>query len=463
MRGNDLIVSDAQGAPPTIPFWRGEAPGRTIELSEEISLLRSEIEQRVSTNQTPHDDPERPYAAPQHPLVRWLVETTHCTPHAAEQALTYVAAQKAAVGIVPTQRRVIFERFFDESGGMQLVVHAPFGGRINRAWGLAMRKRFCRSFDFELQASADDDGFILSLGPQHSFPIESLFSMLTPDNARTLLEQALLAVPMFHLRWRWNITRALIVQRQRNGKKVPPALQRFRSEDLLTAVFPKLTGCQENITGDHEIPDHPLVHQTVEDCLHEALDIDGLRNVLQQVESGDIQFIARDTREPSPFAYELLNSNPYAFLDGGEIQERRARAVATRRSLTIESVRDLARLDPHAIAQVVDEAQPIVRSADELHDLLIGRLLLPIAGNSQPYQARTDDWRAFFEELKRDGRATEVSFGKTRRSWVATERWPAILAMFPQAVASPPVQWPDAADDGWTQIPARLAAVRGLL
>ena len=463
LRGNDLIVSDAQGAPPTIPFWRGEAPGRTIELSEEISLLRSEIEERVSTNGTPQADTDRPYASPEHPLVRWLVESTHCTPHAAEQALTYVAAQKAAVGIVPTQQRVIFERFFDESGGMQLVVHAPFGGRINRAWGLAMRKRFCRSFDFELQASADDDGFILSLGPQHSFPIESLFSMLTPDNARTLLEQALLAVPMFHLRWRWNITRALIVQRQRNGKKVPPALQRFRSEDLLTAVFPKLTGCQENITGDHEIPDHPLVQQTVEDCLHEALDIDGLRNVLQQVEGGDTQFIARDTREPSPFAYELLNSNPYAFLDGGEIQERRARAVATRRSLTIESVRDLARLDPHAIAQVVDEAQPIVRSADELHDLLIGRLLLQITGESHPCQARTDEWRAFFEELKRDGRATEVSFGKRRRSWVATERWPAVRALFPEAVSSPPVQWPVAADDGWTQIPARVAAVRGLL
>ena len=394
-------------------------------------------------------------------VIAWLAAETNCSPHAAEQALTYVAAQQAAIGTLPTQTEVVFERFFDESGGMQLVVHAPFGGRINRAWGLAMRKRFCRSFDFELQASADDDGFILSLGPQHSFPIESLFSMLTPDNVRTLLEQALLAVPMFHLRWRWNVTRALIVQRQRNGKKVPPALQRFRSEDLLTAVFPKLTGCQENITGDHEIPDHPLIRQTVEDCLHEALDLDGLREILRRVENGEIRFVARDTREPSPFAYELLNANPYAFLDGGEIQERRARAVATRRSLTVESVRDLAKLDPQAIAQVVDEAQPIVRSADELHDLLIGRLLLPV---SSPDESQPDAWHEHFEELKRDGRATQVSYGDCRRAWVATERWPAVRRMFPDGTASPIVQVPDGiGDDEWDEVTARVAAVRGLL
>ena len=277
--------------------------------------------------------------------VDWLANETHCSAHAARQIVEYVAAQQAAVGMVPTQTEVIFERFFDESGGMQLVVHAPFGGRINRAWGLAMRKRFCRSYDFELQASADDDGFILSLGPQHSFPIESLFPMLRADNVQKLLEQALIAVPMFHLRWRWNVTRSLQVSRMRNGKKVPPAIQRFRSEDMLTAVFPKLTGCQEEHTGDHEIPDHPLVNQTMHDCLTEALDLDGLLDVLGRVERGEITFIAKDTREPSPFAYELLNANPYAFLDGGEIQERRARAVATRRSVSVETMEDLGRLD----------------------------------------------------------------------------------------------------------------------
>ncbi len=421
--------------------------------------------------------------------MRWLTDESHCSDYAARQALTYVAAQHAAIGLVPTQTRVVFERFFDESGGMQLVVHAPFGGRINRAWGLAMRKRFCRSFDFELQASADDDGFILSLGPQHSFPIESLFGMLRPDNVRNLLEQALLAVPTFHLRWRWNATRALQVARQRNGKKVPPALQRFRSEDLLTAVFPKLTGCQENITGDHEIPDHPLIHQTVDDCLHEALDLDGLLNVLRCVESGELTFVPRDTREPSPFAYELLNANPYAFLDGGEIQERRARAVATRRSLTIDSVRNLGRLDPAAIEQVIAEAQPLVRSADELHDVLLSRILLPVSEQSvvsdegmrrsgaeeiskntpapapSPHRLipSSPHPQHFFEELTCAGRAATVHYARTRTACVAAERWPAVLAMFPDAVATPPLVVPDTVRDEWTSIDARVAAVRGLV
>jgi ATP-dependent Lhr-like helicase len=515
LRGNDLLVTDAHGAPPTIPFWRGEAPGRTVELSEEVSRLRSEIEQRLTAApfsrvptgrassvadaspplgtlpaRSPLNDDATEAAQLPPELLHWLAGESHCSDQAASQALTYVAAQHAAIGLVPTQTRIVFERFFDESGGMQLVVHAPFGGRINRAWGLAMRKRFCRSFDFELQASADDDGFILSLGPQHSFPIESLFGMLRPDNVRNLLEQALLAVPTFHLRWRWNATRALQVARQRNGKKVPPALQRFRSEDLLTAVFPKLTGCQENITGDHEIPDHPLIHQTVDDCLHEALDLDGLIDVLQRVETGDVTFVPRDTREPSPFAYELLNANPYAFLDGGEIQERRARAVATRRSLTIDSVRDLGRLDPAAIEQVIAEAQPLVRSADELHDVLLSRILLPVGAeasacddemrgppgaeesrvsckiqicNLQFAICNLQSLQPYLDELIFSGRAAIVHHAHTCTTWVAAERWPTVLAMFPDAVASPPLIVPDTVRDEWTSIDARVAAVRGLV
>jgi ATP-dependent Lhr-like helicase len=515
LRGNDLLVTDAHGAPPTIPFWRGEAPGRTVELSEEVSRLRSEIEQcltaapfsRVPTGRassaadaspplgtlparSPLNDDATEAAQLPPELLHWLAGESHCSDHAASQVLTYVAAQKAAIGLVPTQTRIVFERFFDESGGMQLVVHAPFGGRINRAWGLAMRKRFCRSFDFELQASADDDGFILSLGPQHSFPIESLFGMLRPDNVRNLLEQALLAVPTFHLRWRWNATRALQVARQRNGKKVPPALQRFRSEDLLTAVFPKLTGCQENITGDHEIPDHPLIQQTVDDCLHEALDLDGLIDVLRRVETGDITFVPRDTREPSPFAYELLNANPYAFLDGGEIQERRARAVATRRSLTIDSVRDLGRLDPAAIGQVIAEAQPLVRSADELHDVLLSRILLPVGAeasacdeemrgppgaeesrdgckvqicNLQFAVCNLQSLQPYLDELICSGRAASVRYSHARSAWVAAERWPAVQAMFPDAVATPRLAVPDTVRDEWTSIDARVTAVRGLV
>ncbi|MFO1094317.1 MAG: DEAD/DEAH box helicase [Planctomycetaceae bacterium] len=496
LRGNDLLVTDAHGAPPTIPFWRGEAPGRTLELSEETSQLRREFERRVAESDFTEwlraleereqrtddrdgrpaisdvarsgDRPQQDSADFDHPLIRQLVDEVHCTPFAAFQTLLYVASQRAAIGLVPTQQQIVFERFFDESGGMQLVVHAPFGGRINRAWGLAMRKRFCRSFDFELQASADDDGFILSLGPQHSFPIESLFPMLRTDNVRNLLEQAILAVPMFQVRWRWNVTRALLVARQRNGQKVPPALQRFRSEDLLTSVFPKLTGCQENITGDHELPDHPLVHQTMHDCLHEALDLDGLTDVLSRIESGEITLVPRDSREPSPFAYELLNANPYAFLDGGEIQERRARAVSTRRSLTIDSVSDLGRLDPAAITQVVEEAQPLVRNADELHDVLLSRVLLPVpdAGEvpSSAGPAKTPgDWSEFVNELVNDRRAAVVTIAAERQVWVAAERWPAVRALFPDAVANPPLYAPEGAAEELSAADVRVAATRGWL
>jgi ATP-dependent Lhr-like helicase len=440
VRGGDVTVYDAQGAPPTIPFWQGEGPGRTFELSEEIARLREELEARV----------EHPADAE-----AWLIQETSCAPFAASQAVTYAMAQKSAVGLLPTQKRVIYERFFDETGGMQLVVHAPFGAGINRAWGFAMRKRFCRSFDFELQATADDDGFILSLGPQHSFPIESLFAMLTEANAQSLLEQALLVSPAFQIRWRWNVTRSLLVMRSSQGKKVPPALQRFRADDLLTAVFPRLTGCQEEHTGDIEIPDHPLVRQTMHDCLNEYVNLAGLKSVLAQIERGEIQQIARDTREPSPFSYELLNSNPYAFLDGGEAQERRARAVQSRRSLSVESVEDLGRLDPEAIARVVAEAQPAIRDADELHDVLLSRLVLP--------ESQDREHKAWFTELVGEGRTTTFVLPDHRIAWVSAERWPAACAVFPGIISHPPIAVPKTVRQEWSSIDARLAMVRGFL
>jgi len=469
LRGNDLLVSDANGAPPTIPFWRGEAPGRTIELSEEVSRLREELERRIreSGGLAVPEDEETPWIVPRD-VEEWLVAETSVVPEAARQIVIYVAAQQAAVGIVPTQTRVVFERFFDESGGMQLVVHAPFGSRINRAWGLAMRKRFCRSFDFELQATADDDGFILSLGPQHSFPIESLFPMLRSDNARNLLEQAILAVPMFQLRWRWNATRALQVARNRNGKKVPPALQRFRSDDLLTAVFPKLTGCQENIVGDHEIPDHPLVQQSMEDCLHEALNLNGLLDVLARVERGEITFVAKDTREPSPFAYELLNANPYAFLDGGEVQERRARTAQTRRSVSVESARDLGRLDPAAIAKVVAEARPMVRNADDLHDVLQSRIFIPLPDEpfslTQPPHLTADpEWFSLADALIEDRRAAAVTLPSGLQGWVCAERWPALAAIFPGLSSTPALVPPASVRHDWTDVEAKVTLIRGVL
>ena len=345
VRNGEVIVQDAQGAPPSVPFWFGEAPGRTVELSHELSVLRQQLAQRVDGHSTA--------AAEQ-----WAAEQCGADPPAAEQAAHYVAAEVRAIGLAPSAEQIVFERFFDESGGMQLVIHAPLGARINRAWGLALRKRFCRSFDFELQAAATDNGIVLSLSPQHSLALEQLFQMTHPGNARHLLEQAVLAAPMFQVRWRWNVTRALAVLRRQGGRKVPPHLQRFRSDDLLASAFPETVGCLENHHGDVDIPDHPLVRQTMHDCLHEAMDLDRWIDVLKRVAAGDIQLIARDTREPSPFCQELINANPYAFLDGAPLEERRTRAVVGRRALA--EVDDLAQLDPEAIARVIQDAWPVV-------------------------------------------------------------------------------------------------------
>ncbi|MDA0590681.1 MAG: DEAD/DEAH box helicase [Planctomycetota bacterium] len=497
VRGMDVTVTDAGGAPPTIPFWRGEAPGRTLELSEEISNLREELEEKIkavpeTVVATWWDEPRPPGARTETDLdqiSRWLVEESSCSEFAAQQVVLYVASQIAAVGLVPTQKRVIFERFFDESGGMQMVVHAPFGSRITHAWGLAMRKRFCRSFDFELQATADDNGFILSLGPQHSFPLESMFTMLNPGNVRGCVEQSLLYIPMFQIRWRWNANRALIVPRRDMGKKIPPNLQRFRADDLLTSVFPLLTGCQENVVGELEVPDHVLVQQTMHDCLTEALDVVGLEEVLGRIDRGEMEFVARDTREPSPFSYQLLNSNPYSFLDGGEIQERRARAVSTRRSLSVESVNDLGRLDPLAIEQVVNEASPLIRNADELHDVLLTRIVVP-ADELLEYEP-------LFEELAQQKRATRLQFNPRRTDAhvrpsspndvllggtdvgvrptagsadcgefaviVAAERLPAALAMFPDAMLDPLIEAPEGVRTEWNNVEARIATIRGLM
>ncbi len=465
IRAGEVIVEDARGAPATVPFWLGEAPGRTIELSSEVSSLRQEIgRQLVSVgqlsgdadsgklktskrcqepfldgvaNQTPDAESLSDRAAEKVPdtflALQWLAAETGATPWAAHQCLQYVATQVAAIGVVPSQERIVFERFFDDSGGMQLVIHSPYGGRINRAWGLAMRKRFCRSFDFELQASADDNGIVLSLGPQHSFPIDSMFRMLNTQNAEQLLTQALLAVPMFQIRWRWNCTRALAVLRQQGGTKVPPPLQRFRSDDLLSAIFPAQTACQENQTGDIEIPSHPLVNQTVFDCLHEAMDVDRWLALLRRIEAGEVELLARDTREPSPFCYEILNANPYAFLDDAPLEERRARAVATRRLLSPDDVRDLARLDAAAIDQVRQEAWPLVRDREELHDALLLLGALP--------ECEAAGWSDWFDELVSARRATRLLTASGRSLWVAAERWQLVSAAYPSAEAVPALRF----------------------
>src|SRR5205807_2158354 len=316
-------VEDAKGQPPGIPFWLGEAPARTSELSKALSDLRTEIENRLSVGEAE----SFPYK-----IEDWLANELQLPRKAAEQISEYFADAYRSLGAIPSQQTLVMERFFDESGGMQLVLHSPFGNRINRAWGLALRKRFCRSFNFELQAAATDDAIVISLGTQHSFPLEEVFRYLNSKTVRDLLVQALLDAPMFTIRWRWNATRSLAVPRYRGGAKIAAPLQRMESENLLAAVFPDQLACLEHIVGDREIPNHPLVKQTIEDCLTEAMDIGGLEEALRKIDNGEIRCIARDLPEPSPLAAEILNARPYAFLDNAPLEERRTQAVYMRRA-----------------------------------------------------------------------------------------------------------------------------------
>ncbi len=431
-----MRVVDAQGRPPSVPFWLGEAPSRTWELSEEVSRLRRDVAERLGGDSD---------------VVGWVADEANLGRAGATQLVEYIAAEQGALGIVPSDSDVVFERFFDDAGGMQLVVHAPFGGRVNRGFGLALRKRFCVNFDFELQAAATDDAVVLSLGPQHSFPLEDAFSFVRSSNVREALEQAILIVPMFGARWRWNATRSLAVLRSNAGKQVPPPIQRMRSDDLMTAVFPLLTGCQENVSGPLEVPDHPLTRQTVNDCLYEAMDIDRLTDILQRMESGEIRMHARDTTEPSPLAHEILYAKPYAYLDDAPLEERRTRAVSLRRTLPANA-RDLGALDQAAIERVREEARPEPRDADELHDLLHG--VIATAPNS--------GWQTWFDELAATGRAARTAGVGGATYWFAAEQLRSIEALYPDATIVPPITLPASLE---VAAPERedavLAVVRG--
>jgi len=386
-------VEDAHGAAPNIPFWNGEAPGRTAELSREVSRLREEIAAR-----------------PRAGAVDFLMRECALDQRSAEQAFDYVIAGQTMLGAMPSHTTVVAERFFDEAGGMQLVLHAPFGARINRAWGLALRKRFCRSFNFELQAAATDNGIVISLSEQHSFPLEIVFGFLKPATVEDVLTQALLAAPMFTARWRWNATRALAVLRFGGGRKIPAPIQRMRSDDLLAAVFPDQAACPENLTGEIRIPDHPLLNETISNCLHEAMDVDGLKQVLDGFATGDIRVVAIETPEASPFSHEILNANPYAYLDDAPLEERRARAVQMRRTLP-DLADGMGALDASAIEQVGAESWPVVRDADELHDALLTLITLP------PVAA----WRPWFDDLAASRRVITISTAGGFL-WAAAER-----------------------------------------
>ena len=383
-----VLVEDAHGSPPTVPFWLGEAPARTQELSERVADLRQEISDRLPGVSPVGFSATQPVVAE---TVAWLKEECGLDDSAAEQAIEYILQGRAVLGAVPTQQTIIAERFFDEGGGMQLVIHAPFGGRINKAWGLALRKRFCRSFNFELQAAATDNGLNIALAEQHSFPLGDVFHFLNAETVQPVLEQAALASPIFGTRWRWDANRALALLRFQGGKKVPPQIQRMRSDDLLASVFPDVAACQENIDGDIQIPDHPLVNEVMKDVLTEAMDLEGLKDLLRRMEDGRIRCVAVDTPVPSQFSHEILNANPYAYLDDAPLEERRARAVEMRRILPESVLEEVGKLDPAAIAQVREEAWPDVRDADELHDVLHTLVALPESSVDIEAPVRADE------------------------------------------------------------------------
>jgi ATP-dependent helicase Lhr and Lhr-like helicase len=401
-------VENAHGAAPSIPFWNGEAPGRTLELSREVAQLREDIAAGVEGLDVECGLDRIGY----------------------EQARDYVLAGKAALGAIPGQTRVVAERFFDEGGGMQLVLHAPFGARINRAWGLALRKRFCRSFNFELQAAATDNGIVISLGEQHSFPLEIVFEFLRAATVKDVLTQALLPAPMFGARWRWNASRALAIPRYTGGRKVPPPIQRMRAEDLMAAVFPDQAACPENLAGEVRIPKHPLVRETIDNCLYEAMDLHGLERLLGAIQEGAIQTVAIDTPEPSPFSHEILNANPYAYLDDAPLEERRARAVQMRRTLPSDYADGAAALDAAAITQVAAEAWPPMRDADELHEALMAFGLMPAGEQADAFAQLVADRRA--TTLTLDGRAF----------WVPAERLDLVRCAYPHATFAPAIAAP---------------------
>ncbi len=448
--GNGKVrVEDANGLPPTIPFWFGEAPGRSAELSSAVSRIRIEISNRLGNlkglrhgEDTPEDLIDDPIKDEwKREAILWLTDEIGIDQASADQAVTYLGTIKAALGVMPSQDTLVMERFFDEAGAMHLVIHSPFGSRLNRAWGLALRKRFCRKFNFELQAAATEDSIILSLGATHSFPLEKVYSYLNPKSVRHILIQALLDSPMFDVRWRWNASRALAVLRRRGGKKVPPAIQRIQSEDLLSLIFPDKLACQENVQGEREIPDHPLVNQTVNDCLYEAMDIEGLEHLLIKIQTNEKELIALDLREPSPLSEQVLNARPYAFLDDAPLEERRTHAVQNRRWLDPAEAAEFGKLDIEAINAVKSEAWPQVRNAEELHDALI--LLAFLTTEEGKGGDGQNGWEDYFSELVNENRASILRTEDGREFWVATERMIQMKEIYPESNMTHEIQIPE--------------------
>jgi ATP-dependent helicase Lhr and Lhr-like helicase len=410
-----VLVEDAHGAPPNVPFWFGEAPQRTGVLCDGVSELREEIAARTEGVTPGYISPAQPEVSA---AIAWLTQECGVCPSGAQQLIAYIVAGRAVLGAVPSKTTIIAERFFDEGGGMQLILHAPFGGRINKGWGLALRKRFCRGFNFELQAAATDNGINISLAEQHSFPLSDVFQFLTEITTKELLEQASLASPIFKTRWRWAAGRSLQLLRFSKGKRIAPQIQRTRSDDLMASVFPQAAACFENIEGNIQIPDHPLVREVMQDVLQEAMDLEGLLGVLRGIKDGSIRCLAVDTPVPSQFAHELLNANPYAFLDEAGLEERRTRAVSLRSSIPASVLEQAGKLDQHAIDTVRAQCWPDIRDEHEFHDLLMSLVALPFTMLDTD---RSQHWPEFYSRLDLNGRAQTIECGGIP-CWIATER-----------------------------------------
>jgi ATP-dependent Lhr-like helicase len=439
--GNGVVrVADAQGQPPSMPFWLGEAPSRSDEMSAAVSRLRAAADPKLPRPDQPRKPGELDAA------VAWLEQDYALPRSAAEQIAAYLAEGKRALGVVPTAETLVLERFFDEAGGMQLVLHAPLGSRINKAWGLALRKKFCQSFNFELQAAATEEALVLSLGPSHSFPLDDVFRYLNPKTVRETLVQAVLDSPIFETRWRWTTTLALAVPRNRNGARLPAQIQRMIADELLAAIFPDAAACLDNIQGARELPRHPLVDQAIRDCLEQAMDLPQLVRTLQRVFAGELKCVARDTPEPSVFCSEILNSAVYTFLDDAPLEERRTRAVYTRRTTEPRSADDLGALDPAAIERVREEAWPTANTADELHDALL------LAGFIRAEEA-LPGWRVLFDELVAASRTCD-----TNGYWISVERFDELNAIVLQS-AIPAI--PERLRRSWTREDAARELVRG--
>jgi len=411
--GLKVRVRDAQGMQPTIPFWFGEGLGRTRELSEAVSDLRGTVANLLINDSA-------------NAAVQWLVNNAYLPRAGATQLVEYLQTGMLALGEMPTRNSIVMERFFDEVGDMHVVIHSPFGSRINRGWGLALRKRFCKSFNFELQAAANEDSIVISLGSIHSFPLDDVFKYLQSATVRDVLVQALLDAPMFEVRWRWNATRSLAIQRNRNGKRVPPQFQRMDAEDLVAHVFPDQIACAENITGRREVPEHPLIDQTIHDCLTEAMDIEELIELISDIEQDKLTLIAKDLREPSPFAQEIINARPYAFLDDAPFEERRTNAIRNRSWADPGEAKDFSLLDSEAITRVREEAWPYINNVEEMHDGLISLAYM----TEQEFAANKNHQR-WYQTLLDAGRILRLS-QLSKELWIATEKLPCFMSVFPE-------------------------------